>query len=364
MSTYVSYKKQIIFSIIFLLVIIASIEGVLRIVEFSSVQCGLLDSDSYDDLDYFSIRDICVDVKSILYYEEPIHHMRPDQNLKTINVNSLGFRGPEITVEKPDNTFRVFVLGGSSTFGSGATADDNTIPGYLQKKFNDYNLTSSVQVINAGVVSATSFEENYYIKNNILNLNPDLIVIYDGSNDAKYRILSDKIIYDTVKPEEEWKFKNFPYYRTPFVINDLFFSRIPHQESSTERLDFESTEIIVSLWEKRVIEICKLGKEKEFETLILVQPTLYSGSKPLTDFESKFDTKTESDLAAKQTLKLMAERLKELSKYCHTSDLTNIFDNITIAIYTDYIHTNDKGNEIIAEKIFELSYPIILENNL
>src|SRR3989338_1600269 len=191
MSVRVSYKKQFLVSILFLLVIIAAVEVVARIIEYTTYTCSLLNSDTYKNYDYFSIKQICFDQQNLLYYEQPILHLRPDQHSKTVNVNSLGFRGPEFTRENPENMFRIFLVGGSTAFGAGATSDDSTIAGFLQKKFEDVKLTKEIQVINAGISSATSFEETYYIKHTLVQLNPDLIVIYDGFNDAQYRVLSD-----------------------------------------------------------------------------------------------------------------------------------------------------------------------------
>ena len=47
--------------------------------------------------------------------------------------------GPEISKDKPSNTFRVFVVGGSTTYGSGVN-DANTIPSLLQKKLDEKKL--------------------------------------------------------------------------------------------------------------------------------------------------------------------------------------------------------------------------------
>jgi len=49
-----------------------------------------------------------------------------------ITYNSHGFRGNEFEKEKPDNTFRIFTLGGSTTEGVGAE-DDETWPAHLQQ---------------------------------------------------------------------------------------------------------------------------------------------------------------------------------------------------------------------------------------
>lgn len=314
-------------------------------------------------MNYLSIKQICLDQDNLLYYQQPILHLRPEQHAKTINVNSLGFRGPEFTSEKPENTFRIFLVGGSTAFGAGATSDYSTISGFLQKKFDDVKLIKKIQVINAGISSVTSFEETYYIKHTLVQLNPDLIVIYGGFNDAQYRVLSDPVISKEkeVKESEGFKFKNFPFYRTPWVIHDLLSAKMPHTDSS-KRADDDSTEKIISLWKSRVGEICQLGKENGFATFIVVQPSLITGSKNLLDYESKFVAKTDLDFATKATLEGMADSLKYFDSSCKTADLSGAFDGITGPIYNDSIHVNDNGNRIIAEKLYDITLPVILEN--
>jgi len=363
MSVQVSYTKQIFVAMMFLIVILAVVEGVLRIIEYVSYPCSLLKSDTYKNFDYFSIKQICFDQQNLLYYEQPILHLRPDQHSKTVNINSLGFRGPEITKEKPENTFRVFLVGGSTAFGAGATSDDSTITGFLQKKFDNLKLPKKIQIINAGISSSTSFEETYYIKHTLIQLEPDLIIIYDGFNDAQYRVLSDPIISknEEVKESDEFKFKNFPFYRTPWVIHDLLSSRTPHNDNS-KRVDNDSTETIISLWKSRVKEICQLGKEKEFTTVIAVQPSLITGSKNLSDYEFQYIAKTDLDFATSATLKGMKNSLKGFDSKCMSVDLSNIFDDITDPIYLDIVHVNDNGNKIVAEKLYNILLPVIVED--
>lgn len=363
MSVQVSYKKQILISMMFLFVIIAIVEVSARVIEYALYPCNLLKSDTYKNFDYFSIKQICFDQQNLLYYEQPFLHLRPDQHSKTVNINSLGFRGPEFTREKPETIFRIFLVGGSTTFGASATSDDSTITSFLQKKFDDVKLTKKIQVVNAGISSATSFEETYYIKDILVQLNPDLIVIYDGFNDASYRVLSDPVISEDakVKELEGFKFKKIPFYRTPWVIHDIFFTKIPHADSS-KSVDADSTKKVISLWKSRVEEICNLGKENGFATLIAVQPILIIGAKNLTDYESKYAAKTDSDFATKITLEGITDSLRDLNSSCVTVDLSGAFDGITEPIYTDIVHVNDNGNRIIAEKLYDVTLPVILEN--
>ena len=80
--------------------------------------------------------------------------------------NSHGFRGNEFEKEKPDNTFRIFALGGSTTVGMG-TEDDETWPAYLQKIANEKITGKNIEVINFGLSAATTEHEYNIIRNRI-----------------------------------------------------------------------------------------------------------------------------------------------------------------------------------------------------
>ena len=94
-------------------------------------------------------------------------------------INEYGFRGPEITKEKPVNTFRIFLVGSSSLFGSGSN-DHTQIFSVLQKKLDEKNFGFDIEVINAALGSAWSKTEVLMVKNKLLDFSPDLIVVYDG----------------------------------------------------------------------------------------------------------------------------------------------------------------------------------------
>ena len=93
-------------------------------------------------------------------------------------------RGSDITQNKPVDTFRIFVIGGSTVYGSGSTSDTTTIPGFLQQFFDNSEINKKIEVINAGIEGSTSVEEVYRIKNDLIHFDPDIVVIYHGTNDA------------------------------------------------------------------------------------------------------------------------------------------------------------------------------------
>lgn len=99
--------------------------------------------------------------------------------------NELGFRGPALPFKKPDNTFRVLFLGESTTYGMYIPKADETHPAFVEKLFAQNPVGKQrVEVINAGVPSATSAEMilHYHFKYSFFK--PDLVVIDLGGNDS------------------------------------------------------------------------------------------------------------------------------------------------------------------------------------
>jgi hypothetical protein len=101
--------------------------------------------------------------------------------------NSLGYRGAETTLEKPENTFRIVTLGASTTYGFGVNANQ-AYPAVLQDILHDdYGLTH-VEVINGGVPGYSSFELLPNFMYRVVELEPDLIIYYGALNDAETRL--------------------------------------------------------------------------------------------------------------------------------------------------------------------------------
>jgi len=66
-----------------------------------------------------------------------------------VRINSLGFRGPEYSISKSDDVFRVIVLGESITFGWGVS-ENETFQEVLSKNLEE-ELDKEVEVFNLGV---------------------------------------------------------------------------------------------------------------------------------------------------------------------------------------------------------------------
>lgn len=99
-----------------------------------------------------------------------------------IRINSQGYRMPEFSLEKPQDEFRILILGDSMTFGVGVEQEDN-LTSQLEMRLNQYLLDNKVEnkkvkIINAGFADGKSPDSYYlYLKKKGLNLNADLIIL-------------------------------------------------------------------------------------------------------------------------------------------------------------------------------------------
>jgi hypothetical protein len=116
-----------------------------------------------------------------------------------IDVNSLGFRGEEISATKPAGTFRIFAVGESTTFGwKGVQTHREAWPSLLESKLRAAYPTRSIEVVNAGVPGWTSVQQRVNFMLRISKLEPDAILIYHGNNDLQLSWIPDvetKLIY-------------------------------------------------------------------------------------------------------------------------------------------------------------------------
>lgn len=105
-----------------------------------------------------------------------IYKPLPNQHTDRFTTDGHGFRGPFVNLEER-RSLRVIVLGGSAVFGHGAADDSETFVGVLAAQHPDW------QVINAGVSGFVSGQELAYLIHDLVDLQPDVVAVYDGWND-------------------------------------------------------------------------------------------------------------------------------------------------------------------------------------
>ena len=362
------YKKQIVIGVIILGLILVSFEMIGKSVleERDTCYTGLLVNEVYENAQPSDLKQLCNDYARIIYHEYPTKHLPPNQHTKTVNINNEGFRGSDINKEKDENTFRIFVLGGSITYGMFATSDETTYSGYLQKKFNELDQDYKIEVINAGVNAYDSSDVIYQIKTKLLDYKPDLLIIITGNDISRIsKEINDDIPFYYSISNEFSKLKL--YYKTPeffeFIKRVVLKNTYGDQGIPGESVTHESIEDNVKLWNKKWENACQFSQEKDMEVIIAIPPVLGAGEKILSKWELQSLQKLRHSSIA-PSYHLIKNSLENLDQHCsYTVDLTNAFDHEKNTIYLDNQHVGDMGNSIIAEKLFEFSLPIIDKRN-
>lgn len=128
-----------------------------------------------------------------LLWENTPNYMSPEGIKQT---NNLGYRNKEdFDFTKDAKVFRVLALGGSTTWGYLLDDPDNTWPSQLEEMLNNALSANSdfdrVEVINGGLNYGTSAELLLHYLYRDRYLDPDIVIIHTGGNDAKLLLFQD-----------------------------------------------------------------------------------------------------------------------------------------------------------------------------
>jgi len=310
MSVQVSYKKQTLLGIIGITILLLVIEVIANVWWVTQINCEFEQNEIFENFDEVEKRQLCQDFYNLKTSGDEII---PNQSTGSITINTLGFRGDEFFTIKPPDTYRIFMVGGSTMFGAGATSDETTIPGYLQHLLSEKDFEFDIEIINSGIQGADSNTELNIIEQKLVTLSPDLIIIYDGWNDLRAN-------------------------HTPKVVKEN--------------------------WEK----ICEFGKVNDFDVIITLQPIAGFGNKVLTNQELKYaqtgeDYTSNLLIESSSIYQNYAKNLSEITACTKTFDIRNVFDTETGPIYWDQGHVSDKGNSIIAKSLSSKVFSIISKNH-
>ncbi len=113
--------------------------------------------------------------------------------------NSLGYRGDEFSVKKPTGTYRIVLVGGSTTYSSNIDDNSLTYPVLMQKILTEDYQHNNVEVINAGVPSYATRETLRSFDLRVLKLKPDMVIVCHTVDQLKSQFID-------------------PYLRTPIRV--------------------------------------------------------------------------------------------------------------------------------------------------
>ncbi|MFT7677949.1 MAG: lysophospholipase L1-like esterase, partial [Planctomycetota bacterium] len=148
------------------------------------------------------------------------------ESKKVATHNALGFRGPLPQTPKPEGLLRIVCLGGSSTYGTGPSSDKATWPAQLEVHLNkDLKAAGDkrrVEVINGGSPGWTTFESlaNYAFR--MVDLEPDLVLVYHATNDAGMAVYQGPVRGDNTHARKAWEVRGLSPVEKSLEHSQLF----------------------------------------------------------------------------------------------------------------------------------------------
>jgi lysophospholipase L1-like esterase len=132
-----------------------------------------------------------IDAQDFAWTPHPylVYYPTPNYRKGLTSHNSLGYRNDEFSLEKPSGVYRIVALGGSSTYDVSIKDNAATFTAQLEQSLKEDYGYQNVQVINAGVPGYNSWEILVNLEFRVLDLDPDLVIIYEGTNDVHARMV-------------------------------------------------------------------------------------------------------------------------------------------------------------------------------
>jgi hypothetical protein len=265
-------------------------------------------------------------------------------------INSDQFRAAaEVAQPKPEGVFRIFITGGSTAYGSGASSQDKTIAGYLQALLSrqpSIRSNTVYEVFTAANPGWASTHERIIIENKLSELAPDLVIALSGNNDVHWGSLGRNILWFNSYPDDFF-FK---------LINESY--RITDRPLLPEVAPFSKKRVPPRLVSRRLLKNVKLSSyvlaQEDVDYMFFLQPTLAASAKALSKREQQRKDSTPSAYFEK-CYSIIDRNLRRFSREnFRYINLNTVFDDLGAEheIFIDSYHFGDKGNEIIARGIY------------
>ena len=315
--------------------------------------------------------------------------------------------------QKSKTVFRVIVLGGSTVEGNGAGTPFENLPTKISEEISRHfegtgYTDKTLELINAGVGGYYSSQEYLYLLTDLVDYEPDLVIVYDGWNDADYlpRNLSLHEAKGTnemrtpthqdngVRIDESYavggSFNQFlialgngfrevigedlpKTLGIPFAVLRLVekvfgagalpASELP-LESAAEPPSPAAFGKMARLYVETIERILFLAKQRKFRTAVFLQPVIGVDDKAYTPVERKLLTARPDIIRtrrmfyepARERLSELASRYETLGGVCISDISRTAFAGVKERVYEDAGHLLPAGNELVAKAILaELS---------
>jgi hypothetical protein len=335
--------------------------------------------------------------------------------------NNAGFRDPRaISLKKPDDEFRIFLTGGSTAFGLGATGQAGPVTSFyylVQRETISHALEKilnatapipgkTIRVYNTAVWGYAYQHLLFRYVTKLREYKPDLVVSLDGANE----------LLPVSAPTKDWNYfregqynrilkQIFAYsgpglssYLALWLKNNTFLMTllwsgadpfltmedrmrthrgpVPGRDAKDSNPGFTQEERSQILTEHvaavvRVVEDYHSVLENDgVPHIFALQPLLYLSKKPRHEWEKKVEPFEEHkqyyDVPTDNLYKFMIERITVSAdkKHYFLADFSNYFDDTSEWVFTDWCHLTAGANYVIAKELANVIKENFLRNPL
>ena len=213
-----------------------------------------------------------IDPKEFAWTQHPylVYYPTPNYQKGQTYHNSLGYRNDEISLEKPGNVYRIVALGGSSTYDVTIQDNKKTFTAQLEKLLKEKYGYPNVEVVNAGVPGYNSWEILINLEFRVLDLDPDLVIIYENTNDVHARLVEPSAYRgDDSGRRQSWQIPPVPVWEHSALLRIL--SRMTNFTRQVSVDDFVSSPTFLSWpYESRLME-----NDADPATILEKNPPIY-----------------------------------------------------------------------------------------
>ena len=330
--------------------------------------------------------------------------------------NNYGLRDrDDLTQEKPDNTVRIFFIGGSAAFGSqampgsmylklsgqGEYSNEETITYYLEEKLKAKYPEKNFEVINAATNWSRLHQQMLHYLRKLRTMEPDLIISMDAYNDsspihlkntyADAEMLGQQELFGNLKHKISpiFQVSHTAYFMAMMIFRtgesfepDMTLVEKYAAIKAPDNMDEQIGKARIEMEEQLQTNVHEyMSAMKNFDSVLdndnvphmfYLQPlTILDTYKEPTQIEDairgyQYDTLNEGQylrLNFYSDIEFEANKLKD-EGVLEFESMIDVFKGVKDVVYSDYCHFTPKGNELLAEyflKEIEEKHPDLLQ---
>ncbi len=273
--------------------------------------------------------------------------------------------GMRRTANSPATDRHILLVGSSTVYGA-EVPDEYTIASYLQKRINDQG-GGKYAVQNVGAEGVNVTQQLERLKTLEFG-DRDIVLFYDGTSDAMqgvfYANIDGWIVEENRKHLNDYIVKHQAqlerfarYCRFCDWLYVQTTDYLPEHMEHPERIKALALETRDKMFD-RLLQSDEYVRSRGARFIHVLQPDLFS--RPLRDFERPLVDNHFLTMKGMGTVLLEAHRElapltqmlvdRKVSAY----DASTIFDQVNDPIFLDFAHTNELGNRIIADFLFDV----------